>query len=214
MFNQSKKTHIFTKTLMAGAAGVLLSGSAAYADSYAGQRTMIQPQTAPVQIYQESTYTRTERPATHAAAAMDANHQAVHHGMHTATTTTQSAPKVAEVNPTGLRYMSGGVGADEQMRIEAAQSEYPVKMTFANTNGAYVSNVDVDVMNSAGEIVLGLQTDGPILLMDLEPGKYTVKANDNGEVKTQNITVSGVSKSYNVRFKTNEPQDYSMSVAE
>jgi hypothetical protein len=215
MFNLSKK-HSFTTIILAGAASALVSASAAFAaEPYQTQGAQLQPQTQPVYVEYQSTYTRTERPV--APTAIDSA-RVYDHDMATATTMpVQPQEQIAAtvINPNGIRYISGGIGADEQARIEAAQAQYPVKLVFADSNGAYMSNVDVTVSNaSTGETVLGLQTDGPILLMDLKPGNYTVKANDKGQVKTQQLTVSDARKTYTMHFKASGPQDYSMTTGE
>ncbi|MCH2546383.1 MAG: T9SS type A sorting domain-containing protein [Alphaproteobacteria bacterium] len=212
MFNPSMKKNSFSAALLAGVAGAVITSSAAFA-APSQQGTALEPQALPAHVHQEYTYTRTERVVPHVDSSAMYNHDA-----DTATMVDRdySAPDQAHRsknvnNPNNIAYLSGGVGADEQARLEAAQSQYPVKMVFSNTNGAYVSNVDVTVMNASGETVLGMQTDGPILLLDLEPGKYTVKANDHGQEKTQHIKVSDASKSYTVRFQATGPQDYSMN---
>lgn len=86
-------------------------------------------------------------------------------------------------NPQNIRFLSGGVGADEQALIKAAEADYPVKITFASDGGAYFSDVQVDVKDSKGTDVLSLITDGPILLLDLKPGTYTLTASNGREVK-------------------------------
>lgn len=116
--------------------------------------------------------------------------------------------QAAVTNPGNVRFMSGGIGQEERDQFKAAEADFPVKLSFANRNGAFLSNVDVTIADRTGQTVLGLKTQGPILLVDLEPGNYTVKARDNGEVISRNITVSSSPRSYTVHFKAGA-QDYS-----
>lgn len=193
-----------TVSLLAGAAAVLVSGSAVHAQTYVSQGNAIEPQT-PIYTSEEYTYTRTERPAVpvvNTTRMQDSREM----GAVTAT------PERLVENPNGIRYLSGGIGGDEQERFKAAESEYPVKVVFANSNGAYMSNVDISVTDKSGATILSMKTNGPILLLDLDPGSYTIKATDQGQVKTQNITVSdtAATKTYTVHFKTTDAQGYSM----
>lgn len=208
--------------LLAGVAGALVSG-AAFADeaietrattttttySY-GAPPVLQPQTAPVVVGQEYTYTRIERPTEAAIPRYDSYERQPVTPM-PQNNTLRTAPQ-PEVNPNGIRYMSGGVGADEQARFRAAEAEYPVKLVFANSNGAFMSNLDITVTDRSGNRVLGMTTDGPILLMDLEPGSYNVKADGQGQTQTRTITVpdNGI-RTYTLHFKATGPQDYSMN---
>lgn len=211
--------HNMKVALMAGAAGALISTAAFAADTISSNTTttstsynygaapVIQPQTAPVVVQQEYTYTRTEREVP-----VVAHGTYEREGATVAPSKPLRAEPQAEVNPHGIRFMSGGVGADEQARFKAAEAEYPVKFVFASSGGAFMSDVNVTVTDKAGETVLGMMTDGPILLMDLEPGSYTVKADDHGQVQTRDITVSDSSnKTYTLHFKAMSPQDYSLN---
>lgn len=200
MFNLMKTKKPLALSLMAGVAGVMMSGSAAAA-SYATQG--MQPQTEPVatQQYIYSRTTVTETPA-YEYGDNDANYEAA------TTSQLRSTDTMETLNPNGIQYLSGGIGADEQMMLQQAEAQYPVKIVFANSNGAYMSDVDVTVKNTSGETVLGLTTDGPVLLMDLEPGNYTLSADDGVEVKTQKLSVTDSTRTYTMHFKTNEPVGY------
>lgn len=200
MFNQLKMKKPLALSMMAGVAGVMMAGSAAAA-SYATQG--MQPQTEPVAT-QQYIYSRTvvtETPA-YQYRDNDANYEAA------TTSQLRSTSTMETVNPNGIQYLSGGIGADEQMMLKQAEAQYPVKVVFANSNGAYMSDVDVTVKNTSGETVLGLTTDGPVLLMDLEPGTYTLSADDGMQVKTQKLSVTDSTRTYTLHFKANEPVGY------
>lgn len=197
----------FARAVLAGAAGILVTGSAAFAAPYHPQGTRVQPQDAPV-MTERYTYTHTETRRTPAMQYRDndADYRAATPG------NVGQPARAAEVfNPGNIAYLSGGIGQDEQQMLKSAEAQYPVKVVFANTNGAYMSDVDVTVNDAAGEKVLGLTTDGPVLLMDLQPGTYTLSADDGGQVKTQKLQVSESKRSYTLHFKTSEPRGYDAS---
>lgn len=204
MFNPMKKKP-FMMMLMAGAAGVVLSGTAMAAPMQSMQGTQMYPQAEPV-ITERYTYTRTEIvPAPtameHEALDNDAYYQAANLG-----TRTNMAAGV--VNPDNIRYLSGGIGQDEQRLMKEAESGYSAKVVFADSHGAYLSDVDVTVRDSVGNTVLGLRTDGPVLLLDLKPGTYVLTADDGKEVKTQKLDVSGGMRSHTLHFKADKPLGY------
>lgn len=92
-------------------------------------------------------------------------------------------------NPNRIRYISGGVGREEQERIKAAEANYPVKVTFAAEGGAFLSDIQVDVKDGEGKDILSLITDGPVLLMDLQPGTYTLTASNGTEAKEHTFSL-------------------------
>lgn len=97
--------------------------------------------------------------------------------------------------------LSGGVGAESRAKIESVQKDYDLKLVFTGDQGMYLSGVGVDILNKKGETVGISQTEGPYLLVDLEPGTYTVKATVQGIEKKRNISVDGKHlKTAHIRF--------------
>lgn len=198
------------KPVLAGAAGVMVSAGVAFAAPAPGydntQGAQVQPQTVPVRT-ERYTYTDTETTRTQPAMRYydnDADYRPATAGI-------RGGEMATVINPGSIRYLSGGIGHDEQLMLKNAEADYPVKVVFANTNGAFMSDVEVTVKDAAGKTVLGLTTDGPVLLMDLEPGTYTLSADDGSEVKTQKLNVSDSIRSYTLHFKTSEPLGYDPS---
>lgn len=155
-------------------------------------------------MYQERTHTRIERyvPPVDSAQGMGGEALTPLPGERAAD------QQMAVDNPANIRFMSGGIGQEEREQFKAAEADFPVKLSFANRTGAFLSNVDVTITDRTGQTVLGLRTQGPILLVDLQPGEYVVEARDNGEVISRDITVSSSPRSYTVHFKAGA-QDYS-----
>lgn len=81
----------------------------------------------------------------------------------------------------GITYLSGGIGEDEARAIGQAQG-YNLHMTFAvGPENKYVPDVDVTVLNASGQALLTLSDAGPLVYVQLPPGKYSVVATRNGE---------------------------------
>lgn len=94
----------------------------------------------------------------------------------------------------GVEYVSGGFGSDMSEAFKAAQSQYPLALTFAAVDedgGArpYVAEVRVVVKKKDGATVLEVPSAGPYLLARLEPGSYNVEATYQGETQTRQVTV-------------------------
>lgn len=96
--------------------------------------------------------------------------------------------------------VSGGVGESSQELIEAQQQNYNLKLVYTGEGGMYLSDVQVKIRDSKGlEIVNGV-TNGPFLLAELEPGRYTVESATDGFQKKQTVTVGPQLKTVNIPF--------------
>jgi hypothetical protein len=99
-----------------------------------------------------------------------------------ATTAQSSAP-----------FISGGVGAEEMVRMEAQEQDYNFKALFVrDPGGEYLASVTLKITDNNGDIVIETVTDGPVLLAQLQPGKYMVTATTKkGETITRRVNISG-----------------------
>ena len=92
-----------------------------------------------------------------------------------------------------VSYVSGGIGDDEETQIRGAAKEYGVLLEFAEvergtSHGRWTSDVSVTVKSGANA-VLSTTTDGPLMLIRLKPGSYTVEAERGGVKQTKRIEV-------------------------
>jgi hypothetical protein len=101
-----------------------------------------------------------------------------------------------------LRYVCGGIGSDESRAMRAAMKEHPLSLLFARADGAYMADVAVTVQGADdGAAVLALRANGPVCLIDLPAGRYTIDASVGGTAaKRQTVTVGGGPKSASFRF--------------
>jgi len=94
----------------------------------------------------------------------------------------------------GITYMSGGVGKPEAAAMKEEAKHYPLSMVFsAAEDNEYLAGVEVTIKNRAGTAVLKAVSDGPIMLVKLPAGKYTVAAEAHGKTlrKTVNVPSRG-----------------------
>ena len=100
-----------------------------------------------------------------------------------------------------VRHVCGGIGSDESNVMRAAMKDHPLALLFARADGAYLADVQVEIKAADGATALSLRATGPVCLVDIPAGRYTIAATtQNGESKTQNVTVGGGSKTASFRF--------------
>ncbi len=75
-----------------------------------------------------------------------------------------------------VRYVSGGVGADERAALDALGREFNLKVAASATGGAYLGSFRVAIETLRGERVFEVETEGPILLAALPSGTYNLTA--------------------------------------
>ena len=111
--------------------------------------------------------------------------------------------QVQQQQQNGINYLSGGIGLDESKAIQQSTG-YNLHMTFAvGAQDQYTADVDVTIEKSPGQIVLTLNQAGPLVYVQLPPGKYTVIATRNGETR-RDLTDVGSGTARNLVFHWND----------
>jgi len=114
-----------------------------------------------------------------------------------------SGVQVQRQDQNGVAYLSGGIGEDEAKAIQHATG-YNLHMTFSiGVENKYVPDVDVVIHNAQAQTVLTLTQAGPLVYVQLPPGKYTVAATRNGEERRDTTDV-GSSAARNLVFHWND----------
>ncbi|MDX1604581.1 MAG: hypothetical protein R3202_00230 [Candidatus Competibacterales bacterium] len=93
----------------------------------------------------------------------------------------------------GTRYVTGGVGNDEQRAVKDLGTKFKLEVLLALKEGAYLADVPVRIVDEQGNTVLDVVARGPYLFADLAPGTYTVEATYEGasQSKTARVRDSG-----------------------
>ena len=113
--------------------------------------------------------------------------------------------KAKAVDNGKVRYISGGI-ADSGMRaIDTEEHLYNLKMLFVS-QGEYLADVNVKITDHKGNTVLDTKTKGPVLLVKMHPGHYTVSTTaDGGSTLTRKVTVGeDYLASYVLRYPASE----------
>jgi len=99
----------------------------------------------------------------------------------------------------GVEYINGGAGDEARAAIDAQRSAFPLRLVFSVASGAYVVADHVDIGGVHGK-VLGVDRAGPMLLVKLPPGDYTVDASYAGKSEQRKVRVAREPTTVNVRW--------------
>ncbi|WP_119422293.1 carboxypeptidase regulatory-like domain-containing protein [Desertibaculum subflavum] len=92
----------------------------------------------------------------------------------------------------GGRYVTGGVGDDEQAQLRELQRDFNLRLVTAQREGDYIANADVTILRG-DQTVLEATMRGPVLLAKLEPGTYRLHAVVDGRPQERTVEVrSGI----------------------
>ena len=87
----------------------------------------------------------------------------------------------------GIRYMTGGIGDEELAQIDAAKTDYNVKLVLAEKTGTYISSVKLTLSNILGDTLVDIASAGPLVLLQLPTGTYQINATYEGKLLQKRI---------------------------
>ena len=91
----------------------------------------------------------------------------------------------------GITYISGGIGHDESAAMKAEAGNYPLSMVFsAGKDNEYLADVRIAIKDEAGKEVLNAVSDGPIMLVKVPAGTYSIAAERNGKTLHHTVRVN------------------------
>ena len=98
-------------------------------------------------------------------------------------------------------YTMGGIGEDEVTLMKGERSRYTLQVTTAQRDtGAYLADARVRITNAASQVVFDQPLSGPILMIDLPPGRYEVSVAYQGREQHQSATVGKGTSEVGFRF--------------
>jgi hypothetical protein len=81
-----------------------------------------------------------------------------------------------------VTYVSGGIGKAESAAMIAEAKRYSLSLVFSdNKRNEYLADVHVTIQDRGGTDVLSTVSEGPIMLVKLPAGSYTVIAEAYGK---------------------------------
>jgi len=106
-------------------------------------------------------------------------------------------PRVRSID--GIEYLNGGAGDEARAAIDAERGAFPLRLVFSVASGAYVVADRVDISDAQGK-VFGVDHAGPMLLVKLPPGDYTVDASVGGRSEQRKVRVARETTTVNLRW--------------
>ena len=100
--------------------------------------------------------------------------------------TTTPALRVQQV--AGVQFLNGGAGEEERTAMRSLGSDFPLQIVFSGKGGEYRVADRVRVLGSQGEVV-AVPKAGPLLMVKLRPGRYTVEADFAGQTERRTVDV-------------------------
>jgi hypothetical protein len=103
--------------------------------------------------------------------------------------------------PGGIDFMSGGAGEEDRSAMAAHSTELPFKIVLSGTGGAYVVADRLVVRSSQGEVLV-VRDAGPIVMMRLPAGGYTLEATVQGSTQQRQVKVGSGAQTVEWRWAT------------
>ncbi len=110
-----------------------------------------------------------------------------------------TAAPMVQHTPGGIAYISGGAGEEDRSKMTAQQNEFPFKVVLSNAAGEYLVADKLSVMAAQGD-VLTVRDAGPLVMMKLPPGAYTLEATWQGKTERRAVRVGAPGQTLNWRF--------------
>jgi len=85
-------------------------------------------------------------------------------------------------------YLNGGAGEEERAAMTAQRSAFPLRIVFSQPGGAYAVADHVDVSQGTARVI-EVDKAGPLLMLKLAPGDYTVDARFAGRTERRQVRV-------------------------
>lgn len=100
--------------------------------------------------------------------------------------------------PDEICYISGGISADEVSQFKSRAKEFLLEIVFVqktdpedtSRSEEYLAEVQLQIMDSKGNVVVDTMTDGPFFLADLPFGSYQIVADHDGVIKKNVVKIS------------------------
>lgn len=90
----------------------------------------------------------------------------------------------------GVAYISGGVGEDEALAMVVESKQWPLMLELSqleNGRGVWIFGAQIKITNDQKKVIFDAISEGPYILINLEPGTYSIEATYQGVVQKQSV---------------------------
>jgi len=93
------------------------------------------------------------------------------------------------VSDQGISYWCGGIGDESLAQLKSAEGSADAQLVLtAGSGGNYLSDVKLSVSSADKKHTASWQATGPICLLKLPPGNFSVDANHGDEHRSARLT--------------------------
>jgi hypothetical protein len=92
----------------------------------------------------------------------------------------------------GIEYISGGIGSEESDAMLALGKKWPLVLEFSQDHPQrplWVADVTVKIFDQKKKVVFEALSEGPIMLLKMNPGKYDAEYTFEGKVLKRSLVV-------------------------
>lgn len=92
----------------------------------------------------------------------------------------------------GIQYISGGIGSEESDALLALGKKWPLVLEFSQDHPQrplWVADVTVKILDQKKKVVFEALSEGPIILLKMNPGKYDAEYSFEGKVLKRFLVV-------------------------
>lgn len=119
------------------------------------------------------------------------------------------APALASRLPAGqyddtVEYITGGIGKTEAHAFERALPQHALDIELLEHAGKYLeftADAKVNIIDPRGHAVMSAVAEGPFMLVDLPPGRYTVLASLGNSTLRKSLAVNPHAKPVRATFE-------------
>ena len=92
----------------------------------------------------------------------------------------------------GIEYISGGIGSEESDAMLALGKKWPLVLEFSQDHPQrplWVADVTVKILDQKKKVVFEALSEGPIMLLKMNPGKYDAEYSFEGKVLKRSLVI-------------------------
>ena len=106
----------------------------------------------------------------------------------------------------GIRFITGGIGSEVSKAMQAEAKQWPLLLEFSQADGqakpAWVAGVRIIISDAKNAPLLDTVCDGPLMLVKLPPGSYSIAASYNGATQNRSLVIGkDVSQRIDITWK-------------
>jgi hypothetical protein len=88
-----------------------------------------------------------------------------------------------------ITYITGGIGDEERAALQSVKNHYNLSVMSAGASGAFAGDTHITIRDSQGTPLVDTDA-GPLFYANLPPGRYTVEATSEGQMRDKTVNIA------------------------